>query len=393
MANYFKENDDWRKRWIVIIAGALLLEVCILALFLLIWMINRGLPPTALLDIAGTPQYSQPLPAANATQVGGLLPAPTAGEGLAPAPTADTAAQPGLPFFPTLPPTQAGEPSQPAVRPTDTAPAPRLDLPLPGKIVYTCFDGEYDQICLMNADGSGMRQLTDEKATSYYPSLSPDGEVIAFSSRLDGNFEIYLMDTQGNNLTQLTNNLGNCYAPEISPKGNRIIFTLESGGSQAIWVMKTDGSNARPLVENGGGQFDPTWSPDALRVAFASNAGGVTTLWITDASGKKTYPLMREAMEIGGRSSWSPDGQWLAFYAGPRGDREIYIVAENGGSLQQLTDGGDNLAPSFSPDGQWLAFTSFRDGNNEIYVLRLADLRVFRVTSNNSSDWQPRWGP
>ena len=118
-----------------------------------------------------------------------------------------------------------------------------------GKIVFTCFDGQYDQICLMNADGSQRRQLTDEDATNIYPSLSPDGGSIVFSSRRDGNFDIYMMDVDGRNIEQLTDNLGNCYAPEISPKGNRIIFTNETGGVQSIWVMKMDGSNARPLVQ------------------------------------------------------------------------------------------------------------------------------------------------
>ena len=62
-------------------------------------------------------------------------------------------------------------------------------------------------------------------------------------------------------------------------------------------------------------------------------------------------------------------GRSLAFYAGPRGDHNIYTIGLDGKDLRQLTQGGDNLAPSYSPDGQWIAFTSFRDGNNEIYAI------------------------
>lgn len=95
---------------------------------------------------------------------------------------------------------------------------------------------------------------------------------------------------------------------------------------------------------------------------------------------------------MGGRVSWSPDGELLAFYAGPNGDRNIYIIDVDGKNLTQLTNGGDNLGPSFSPDGEWIAFTSFRDGNNEIYVMRTDGSEQTRMTGDSRPDWQPRWG-
>jgi hypothetical protein len=55
-----------------------------------------------------------------------------------------------------------------------------------GKIVFTCYIQQIDQICLMNADGSGRKQLTNFQATSFYASLSPDGTTIYFVSRHTG---------------------------------------------------------------------------------------------------------------------------------------------------------------------------------------------------------------
>ena len=95
---------------------------------------------------------------------------------------------------------------------------------------------------------------------------------------------------------------------------------------------------------------------------------------------------------MGGRSSWSADGTRLAFYAGPEGDHNIYIINVDGTGLVQLTNGGDNLGPSWSPDGNWVAFTSFRDGNNEIYIVRSDGRDLTRLTNSAISDWQPRWG-
>ncbi len=95
---------------------------------------------------------------------------------------------------------------------------------------------------------------------------------------------------------------------------------------------------------------------------------------------------------MGGRSSWSPDGTKIAFYRGPEGDHNIYIVDVNTKDVTRVTSGGDNLGPSWSPDGNWIAFTSFRDGNNEIYIIHPDGTGLTRLTNNPASDWQPRWG-
>ncbi len=281
---------------------------------------------------------------------------------------------------------------------TPTATITETPSPMPwkktalGKIVFVCFDGKFDQICLMNAVGTGQRKLTNEESPNFYPSLSPDGNQVVFSSRRDGNYEIFIMDIDGENIQQLTDNIGSLYAPEISPKGNRIVFTVATGGKQAIWVMRIDGTNPHPLTEAKFDDIDPTWSPDGEKIAFASDRTGTTQLYVMSADGSGVRQVTRTELKIGGRSSWSRDGDRLAFYAGPQNGRNLYMVDLNGKNLVQLTDGGDNLAPSFSPDGQWLTFTSFRDGNNEVYVIRVDGSEIHRLTDEPNSDWQPRWG-
>jgi Tol biopolymer transport system component len=255
-----------------------------------------------------------------------------------------------------------------------------------GKIVYVCYVQQIDQICLMNADGSGRRQLTDFPSTAYYPSLSPDGQRIYFSSNQSGTFEIYSMDINGNGLQRLTNGIGSLYAPELSPNGERIIFTNHGNG---LWLMNPDGSDPRAITFKD--DIDPTWSPDGSMIAFASNRSGTRQLYVANANGRNVEQVT-DLNNMGGRSSWSPDGRKLAFYRGPAGDRDIYIINIDGSGLQRLTNGGDNLGPSWSPDGNWIAFTSFRDGNNEIYIVRPDGSRETRLTNSPTSDWQPRWG-
>jgi TolB protein len=121
--------------------------------------------------------------------------------------------------------------------------------------------------------------------------------------------------------------------------------------------------------------------------------GGFVELFTMDAAGGNLQQVTRDTPAIGGRSDWSPDGSKIVFYAGPRGDRNIFLFDLATGRLDQLTDGGNNAGPSFSPDGQWIAFSSSRDGDHEIYVMRIDGSGLKRLTNNGYDDWQPRWGP
>jgi hypothetical protein len=73
-----------------------------------------------------------------------------------------------------------------------------------GRLAYTAFDGSDNEIFVINGDGTGQTQLTDNTATDAYPAWSPDGTKIAFVSARDGTPEIYLMNVDGSAQTRLT---------------------------------------------------------------------------------------------------------------------------------------------------------------------------------------------
>ncbi len=69
----------------------------------------------------------------------------------------------------------------------------------------------------MNADGSGVTNLSNHRADDFGPAWSPDGSRIAFSSDRDGNFEVYVMNADGSGQTRLTDNPGIDTNPAWSP--------------------------------------------------------------------------------------------------------------------------------------------------------------------------------
>lgn len=318
----------------------------------------------------------------------------------APTPASLTGNAPG-----GVPPTSE-PPSGASPFPASTTPPPFLEpssTPLPtirsstilqGHIIFTCFDGNDDEVCLMNADGTGLTQLTNNSVGDFYASLSHDGSRIVFAHQIKGsNYEIFRMNTDGS-VVQLTFNGAGNFAPAYSSDDTLIVFTSTQGGTgQQIWVMAGDGSNPRQLTASGD-NVDPAWSPDGQYISFTSDRSGDWQVWIMNADGSSARQVTAVS-DVGGRNSWSADGRTIVFYAGKKDDRSrnIYTVDIDGSNLRQLTFEGDNLGPCFSPFGGWIAFTSYRDGNNEIYIMQEDGSNAINLTQSTSSDYQSRWGP
>ena len=111
------------------------------------------------------------------------------------------------------------------------------------------------------------------------------GKQIAFTSDRDGEEEIFVMDADRSYVRQLTTNDVGDYDPAWSPDGKQIAFTSDRDGHWDVLVMDADGSNVRQLTTNDDGDGDPAWSPDGKQITFTSDRDGDLEVFVMDADG------------------------------------------------------------------------------------------------------------
>jgi hypothetical protein len=151
-----------------------------------------------------------------------------------------------------------------------------------GKIAFTSTRDSNAEIYVMNPDGSGQTNISNNPAIDYQPSWSPDGSKIAFTSTRDGEnngwYEVYVMNADGSGQTRLTNNPAYDQFPSWSPDGSKIAFAsyTENRNNGKIYVMNAGGSGQTRLTNDPGSDDEPAWGP-----ATATEPGDTTPPVIT----------------------------------------------------------------------------------------------------------------
>lgn len=215
---------------------------------------------------------------------------------------------------------------------------------------------------------------------------------IAFSTNRDGNSEIYVMNADGSGLVNLTHHPASDLEPAVSPDGTRILFVRDG----EIHVMKANGSDPINLTKNSASGNRPRWSPDGTKIAFTSGGTGGFNIFVMNADGSDPVNLTNAH---GTAASWSPDGERIAFTTNRTGDFEIFVMNADGSNQVNLTEdpGRSDFAPAWSPDGARIAFSSdeiMDDGSlgpGEIFVMDIDGSDRVNLTNDQGHDAWSSW--
>jgi Tol biopolymer transport system component len=335
-------------------------------------------------------------------------PAPVATQTFAVLPTVTP-----IPVLPTLTATQTLPPTLEISPTPDNTPIP-VATTLGGGSEQVAFASTrlgLPQIFLVNLDGTNLLQITDLEQGACQPSWSPDGLQLVFISPCGGRGEfyetiynessLYTINADGTGLKQLTQSPGSDFDPAWSPDGERIAFTSVRDGFRQIYTLDVDSldvtllTNTADSIENS----QPAWSPDGSRIAYTVKRVGTYQVWAMTNTGQESVQLARSGQDLWDfLPVWSADGKSVFFNQRRQGPFRPWLMRVNFEDLSQDPKRMNYVTPiediSVSPDGLWLVFEGMDgEGNRDIYFMTMAGSGRTRLTNDPKIDFDPAWRP
>jgi TolB protein len=236
-----------------------------------------------------------------------------------------------------------------------------------------------------------LRQLTADPAVDYFPSWSPDGRSIVFSSDREGQ-HLWIVAADGGDPRRLTSIPAN--HPRWSPEGSFIAFDADRGTS--LMIVRPEGGVPvkipTPSLEISRGAFG-MWSSDGSTLTFSASG----EIWAIDLpTGELTQVFARKDF-FARAFSYSPDGRWLAVDADAdpnKREDDVWLISTGGEEPRRLTDRpGREGNPVFSPDGSMIAYMASDESGRSLWVMNAEGNRQVQITEHSGFNANPRWSP
>jgi len=243
-------------------------------------------------------------------------------------------------------------------------------------------------VCLLVAV-SGAAAASDEALWLRYPSISPDGETVVFSTRGD----LWKVSTDGGLATQLTVHAAHDFMPVWSRDGEKIAFASDRYGNYDIFTMPSSGGSATRLTFHSANDFSSSFSPDGESVLFWS--GRLDAQAMVGYPRRGAQPELYSVATTGGmpiqvlttpavHAVWDSAGERLAYsddkaletewrkHDNSSFARDVWLFDAPSGRHTRLTEfGADDRDPVWAPGEESLYYLSERGGDFNVWSLSL----------------------
>ena len=276
----------------------------------------------------------------------------------------------------------------------------------------------------VSADGSTLAVIYEKEGGSrgaHSPSLSPSGDRVVYSREVRGDrkatsigYKLFISNLDGSGVVQVTNNRAHDLAPVWSPDGSKIVYTGfdPASGPESILTISLDGSNVTDIAPGLTTPYMtlPVWSPDGRYIAFLGHQKtepdiSPYTLYTVKSDGTELTKITDTAISP---PAWSPDSTSLAFVVFKGRDtpgnfrRLVNVVKRDGTGMTEAFVGapgeyfiqGYPHEPAWSPDGSEILFGGY---SIAYFNIEKAEVRHYRLSSPGSAKpvrfSTPTWSP
>jgi len=213
---------------------------------------------------------------------------------------------------------------------------------------------------LVQLDSAGVRSLVPVVADgneNLDGAWSPDGTQIAFAATVDGNTDIYVADADGQGVRRVTDAPEADSEPAWSPDGGTIAFTSLRSGTAQLWAMNPDGTGLRQLTDGPGASSSAVFRPDGRLIAFISTRDGNPDLFEMGNEGADPRPITR-----------TPEPESHPVYTAA-GDLVVVVDRSGRTDILRVRAGDGRRTMLQSSTGRIDALAVAADGSAVIYAL------------------------
>jgi serine/threonine-protein kinase len=258
---------------------------------------------------------------------------------------------------------------------------------------------------LVNADGSGRRDLVPPPADVRAYQFSRDGTLILAAVALDRDTNAVCLIAVADGAMRQIRTIGRVLPAHmsLSPDGRYIAYdNPESAGTieRDIFILDAHTNTQWALVASPGEDRSPFWTPDGKNVVFLSDRSRTLSLWmmpVTQGRAIGEPQLLKDDLGRSWLSGFTSTGR--LFYVLASGHAEVYVASLNDAKMKPQAVSPrlalSNFYPEWSQDGRYVAYSSERSNNGrEIWVHDTQLQTDQQITSVESRVGRPfGWSP